>query len=118
MENKTDKRKFSCTLCEYKSDRQKLLERHHQIHTGVKPYKCNICDKSFARPDSLKLHIRVHTGEKPYKCSLCDKAFTDQSNLKVHRGLYFTFYILTFGRKRSLSLLIVEEEYFWLIGNT
>lgn len=37
------------------------LDRHINVHQGVRPFACHYCLKAFARKDALKLHItRVH----------------------------------------------------------
>ena len=52
-------RKYECTYCDKKFKRSEHLNRHINIHLGVKPFKCQ-CGKQFGRNDELLRHKRTH----------------------------------------------------------
>ena len=47
------KKWFSCSYCEYSSDRKSNLSRHERTHKSLKPFKCKYCDKSFSKNQIL-----------------------------------------------------------------
>ena len=46
--------------------------------------KCKICEKPFATAGLLNKHMNIHTGVKPYKCQYCEQKFADGSNKIAH----------------------------------
>ncbi|XP_041467247.1 uncharacterized protein LOC121417579 [Lytechinus variegatus] len=104
------KLKHSCPDCGKEFISQTDLQRHANIHRGLKPFSCDTCGKSFTQSGSLKRHLlthtdvkphhckvcglnfkghlarhmRTHTGEKPFKCQICQKGFYKSELLKKH----------------------------------
>ena len=83
-EGKSTMKRFSCSFCEYSTDKKSNFIAHERTHTGEKPFKCKHCDKSFAQRSTLIKHERTHTSEKPFSCKKCNKPFTRNDNCKLH----------------------------------
>ena len=81
----TGEKPYSCSLCDYKSNRLSNLATHKRTHTGEKPYSCSLCDYKSKHSNALIIHKRTHTGEKPYSCSLCDYKSNQSSCLATHK---------------------------------
>ncbi|XP_006877414.1 PREDICTED: zinc finger protein 599-like [Chrysochloris asiatica] len=84
----TEKSPYQCQQCGRAFNRNSLLIKHQQIHTGVKPHECNECGKAFRERADLVRHLMIHTGEKPYKCIECGKAFNRSSYLTQHQRIH------------------------------
>ena len=88
----SEKRVYTCTICNKVFDRPYRLTRHIQIHDPNRPrVSCQVCDRSFTRFDTLENHMKsMHSDERPYHCQYpaCQKSFATQStlinHLKVH----------------------------------
>jgi len=77
-------RRFQCTLCGYRFQRQTHLEIHWTIHTGEKPYKCSFCDQRFRLKCMHKSHELRHKGQLP-QCPVCGGRFVSiQKHILVH----------------------------------
>ncbi|XP_061832795.2 uncharacterized protein [Nerophis lumbriciformis] len=83
-ENKTDKKRFTCSLCAKSFCVKKDFARHTRTHTGEKPFSCSFCSQRFTQKDNMISHMRTHTGEKPFSCSLCCNNFSQRSTLTAH----------------------------------
>lgn len=83
--NRSLKKKWACTLCDYSTDIKTGLRRHILTHTKAKPHKCGECGKCFTRQDSLTRHHKsIHTKESKYKCDFCSKTYTRHCGLLRH----------------------------------
>lgn len=79
---------YSCSFCEKTFTRKSGLDVHMNSHTGEKLYSCSICEKTFLHKSSQSAHMTVHTGEKLYNCSMCMKSFTRQTALLNHKLIH------------------------------
>ncbi|XP_059352143.1 zinc finger protein 69 homolog isoform X2 [Daphnia carinata] len=59
---------------------QSAIERHLNVHYGIKPYKCGHCDKEH----NYRAHIRSHNSDTPFSCTICPKKFASHGTLKRH----------------------------------
>ena len=79
------KKKWACTECDYSSDRKSDYKNHLITHSNIKGHKCDTGDKCFTTKSSLNRHIKsVHTKEYKVDCEVCDKVFTRTSGLLKH----------------------------------
>lgn len=82
------KKRFKCSLCEYRSETKQRLKYHVNVHNGQKPYKCTFenCAKAYASKPALGLHIKAkHTGSlHPCPTPGCFIKFTTPSGLHRH----------------------------------
>ena len=74
----------SCDQCAKTFSNVSNLNKHVQIHSGVKRHTCYKCKKSFNQAVHLKTHFQIHTGEKPHKCNQCNFSSNQASNLREH----------------------------------
>ncbi|XP_040072233.1 zinc finger protein 184 [Ixodes scapularis] len=85
----TERKPFSCHICQKTFSSKHLLGPHIRIHTGEKPFRCGVCPKAFTQKSSLVRHTRVHTGEKPYRCNICGGSFADVSYFLRHKRTHY-----------------------------
>lgn len=80
IEGKVSPSTIKCRFCGRVFPRDKSLNAHERIHTGLRPYVCDFpnCSRAFTQSGQLKTHQRLHTGERPFKCSVdgCTMRFT------------------------------------------
>lgn len=69
-------------LAQYK---QELKCPPHSFSTEKRPYTCEVCNKSFKRLDQVTAHKIIHSEDKPYKCKLCGKEFAHRNVYKNHK---------------------------------
>ena len=64
----TEKKSFSCILCDARYTTKNYLKIHRvKIHEGKKPFQCKICDKIFMSKEYMLMHKQsVHEGNKPF----------------------------------------------------
>lgn len=55
------------------------------IFSEKRPYTCEICNRSFKRLDQVTAHKIIHSEDKPYKCKLCWKEFAHRNVYKNHK---------------------------------
>ncbi|KAK3522609.1 hypothetical protein QTP86_027162 [Hemibagrus guttatus] len=77
-----------CTQCGKSFIRKDHLQQHQRIHAGEKLHRCLQCGRTFNHQSHLQQHQRIHTGEKPYPCSQCGKSFADQSSVQRHQRIH------------------------------
>ena len=75
---------FICKYCSKAFTQKCTLTRHFKIHSGKKTFNCAPCKKEFSRRDHFNQHLRIHTGSKPFECRLCSKRFSQKSSLTKH----------------------------------
>ncbi|XP_023321216.1 zinc finger protein ZFAT [Eurytemora carolleeae] len=82
--DKTNKSIFSCSLCEYQTQKRYVLKRHILVkHQGLR-FKCDQCERSFSEEYSLRRHVsNIHEGKR-YFCDECDFSASSSSMLKLH----------------------------------
>ncbi|XP_045781429.1 zinc finger protein 888-like isoform X2 [Maniola jurtina] len=78
----TEERRFTCKLCQYKSQSPSLLRKHMLTHE--KPCSCTFCEYKSATNRELVRHMTTHTGCKPVACKLCKYICTTNSDLVCH----------------------------------
>jgi len=77
-------KKFECSICAKKFDRQCKLQIHLDMHDGKIPFKCRFCDKKFTTGWNCRKHERIHTGDLP-QCKVCGGRFvTLEKHMLVH----------------------------------
>ena len=80
-------KKFSCTICSYKSDCSFKVKRHERsVHQKIKDFSCNVCNRKFSRKDKLNDHVKAHEniGNKGFACEICNKKISRKYNLVKH----------------------------------
>jgi len=80
--------RYSCTECEYKSDRKHDLLEHKIKHSSEVPFKCDECGKCFKLLRRLKEHKRSHEDQHPFECSFCHKRFSKSGYLIKHELMH------------------------------
>ena len=60
-----------------------------QINNEHHLWRCIHCDRSFKTPQSLQRHKNIHKGLKPYACRICGKVFSHPSSRRRHHSLHF-----------------------------
>ncbi|GAU91644.1 hypothetical protein RvY_03864-1 [Ramazzottius varieornatus] len=98
---------YVCNDCGKEFNWKSYLDRHSQIHTGMKPFACDFagCDYKTGQSGNLKMHKQTHTGEKPHACDWpdCEYRSTHPGNLKNH--------MLTHTGEKRFKCSIVGCEY-------
>ena len=79
---------FQCQECGKSFMFKHHLTQHQMIHDGIKPHKCIVCGKGFTLKASLYRHEQVHTGKKPFKCKECGKSFSQKNYLLEHQNMH------------------------------
>ncbi|XP_039624675.1 zinc finger and BTB domain-containing protein 12.2 [Polypterus senegalus] len=75
---------FMCPRCGKQFNHSSNLNRHMNVHRGVKSHSCHICGKSFTQKSTLYDHMNLHSGERPYRCSYCDVRFAHKPAIRRH----------------------------------
>lgn len=75
---------FMCPRCGKQFNHSSNLNRHMNVHRGVKSHGCGVCGKSFTQKSTLHDHMNLHSGERPYRCSYCDVRFAHKPAIRRH----------------------------------
>ncbi|CAJ0949616.1 unnamed protein product [Ranitomeya imitator] len=75
---------FMCPRCGKQFNHSSNLNRHMNVHRGVKSHTCTICGKCFTQKSTLHDHLNLHSGERPYRCSYCDVRFAHKPAIRRH----------------------------------
>ena len=85
LEKRSSLRLHQCQICSKVYGHKSDLQRHINIHEGVKPFKCTHCMKAFNDKESMRCHMkRIHCADTRMKCNYCCKKFVHQKTLKLH----------------------------------
>ncbi|XP_046329468.2 zinc finger protein 768-like [Haliotis rufescens] len=99
----------TCSLCGFKTDTPRLLQKHLKTHKEIKRFLCTVCGKGFNDTFDLKRHTRTHTGVRPYKCDICGKAFTQRCSLESHgKKIHGMMFMFAFNERRT-KVYVCEE---------
>ena len=80
-------KRFSCTECEYKTNNQNALAKHHRAHAGEKPFGCPECGIMMTTKSGLSMHIRtIHLKELRFSCELCDYKTNLKGSMEWHEA--------------------------------
>ncbi|XP_061759692.1 zinc finger protein 467-like [Nerophis ophidion] len=80
---KTDKKHWTCTVCDKSFSNKGHLNRHMMTHTGEKPFCCPVCNKKFSQRSPMVSHMKTHSG-KQYPCSVCGRSYYYKASLNAH----------------------------------
>ena len=85
LEKRSSLRLHQCHICSKVYGHKSDLQRHINIHEGVKPFKCEYCTKAFNDKESMRCHMkRIHCADTRMKCNYCCKKFVHHKTLKLH----------------------------------
>lgn len=79
-------KKFDCITCKKAFKTKRDLDRHSQIHNGMK-FQCSICPKGFTRHDKLKKHEKTHEkthANRSKTAALPESAFLPENLKRSH----------------------------------
>ncbi|XP_021362133.1 zinc finger Y-chromosomal protein-like isoform X10 [Mizuhopecten yessoensis] len=80
----TEKPKYECDRCDYKSQLKYRMRRHQRIHNEDFFY-CASCPSRFTEPCRLLAHVRSRHGGQVVKCDLCGAVFPSDDALNDHK---------------------------------
>ncbi|KAI8901629.1 hypothetical protein BC833DRAFT_507460, partial [Globomyces pollinis-pini] len=49
-----------CPHCPLNFQRTEHLNRHLNVHSGLKSFSCSTCQRPFSRLDALQRHSKIH----------------------------------------------------------
>ncbi|XP_062368280.1 zinc finger and BTB domain-containing protein 12 [Cinclus cinclus] len=75
---------FMCPRCGKQFNHSSNLNRHMNVHRGVKSHGCGVCGKSFTQKSTLHDHLNLHSGARPYRCSYCNVRFAHKPAIRRH----------------------------------
>ncbi|XP_069093300.1 zinc finger and BTB domain-containing protein 12-like [Pleurodeles waltl] len=75
---------FMCPRCGKQFNHSSNLNRHMNVHRGVKSHTCLICGKCFTQKSTLHDHMNLHSGARPYHCSYCNVRFAHKPAIRRH----------------------------------
>ncbi|XP_011888319.1 PREDICTED: zinc finger and BTB domain-containing protein 12 [Cercocebus atys] len=75
---------FMCPRCGKQFNHSSNLNRHMNVHRGVKSHSCGICGKCFTQKSTLHDQKKKHSGARPYRCSYCDVRFAHKPAIRRH----------------------------------
>ena len=81
----TKQRKFSCTACNSRFDKQKDLNEHFRtLHPAV---KCDMCEKCFDTPAAM-IHHKYKHYDFMCECEICGRGFQFMSQLLEYKRVH------------------------------
>ena len=85
-----DAKLHQCILCNFKTNCQRSLKRHHMIHTNERPYNCLNCCYRARSKCNLEQHVLYGCGSKKicsgvFQCELCDYSTSRKQSLQRHK---------------------------------
>ncbi|XP_045914730.1 oocyte zinc finger protein XlCOF7.1-like isoform X1 [Micropterus dolomieu] len=80
----TDRKSFSSSESQKRSEDSRTLQTLRKCQTGGKAFSCVFCGKGFATGGYLTRHISLHTGEKLRNCIVCEKRFPLNTDIISH----------------------------------
>ena len=91
-DDKTTKKKHTCTHCGKTFTRSTTLRDHLRTHANEKPFQCTTCGKSFSRTKDRTRHQALHTEPKKFLCQGkagdtewgCGRKFPREDGLVAH----------------------------------
>lgn len=87
------------------------LNRHMVVHSDKREFSCNLCDKAFKRSSGLDIHMRSHTGDRPYQCQWCSKTYSCYSGFRKHKLKHeSSFNIIQEDRQIKLQILSKNDD--------
>lgn len=86
--------------------------------TEKRPYTCEICNRSFKRLDQVTAHKIIHSEDKPYKCKLCWKEFAHRNVYKNHKKVSVFYKVWIVVQLLSVSWrwlrCVINQSRRWL----
>jgi len=85
IENRKEKWKHICDLCDYATNTKYGLRRHVVTHEIGKRFKCDQRDKDYSQQNTLSRHIKEERAKSTkHICGVCHKLCASVSCLRVH----------------------------------
>ena len=98
------RKKFSCNLCGFITDRNIILTDHvNSVHLGIKPYKCDACDYVTGRSATLAQH------KKRY-CKMNQNFSKSESSTKVNTDVAAPDMALAISCNYTSDAKAMEED--------
>ena len=76
--------KHTCLLCDYQTNKKKLLKAHEKIHSNAYEWKCAQCNYKTSRESNLSRHTKSIHEKIRYNCDICPYTTTRTNYLKEH----------------------------------
>ena len=74
-----------CDQCGKKFNHRKRLVSHiRSAHNKTQEFPCHLCDKKFHMAYKLQKHLQIHTGIKPFRCNHCAYRSNRSDNVLLH----------------------------------
>ena len=89
----SSKNRHECKTCFKTFPTPSKLERHENVHSGIKMFQCGSCNKRFNQAHHLKSHLSrsKHSSQfttKKYVCQICSKSFITRFKLERHESVH------------------------------
>ena len=80
-----NKKRFSCTNCDYVAKERNMLEKHTTEVHGPKTFRCNSCNFEDVIEDNLRKHMAdIHETEADLECMKCTYKANTKTMLSKH----------------------------------
>jgi hypothetical protein len=76
--------KYTCSLCDYRTNKKPLLKAHEKTHSNTYAWKCPQCNYKAYQEYNLKRHVKSIHENLRYHCDLCSYTTTRTNYLKAH----------------------------------